>query len=265
MSILHKFFIVLSVVFLVIPNASMAAQVKTVIGTVSQVYGNQVVFSAVSGAVYRAEIGNAVITRKNGASIQLSEILIGDKVEVKGTLWPDNSISAVSLKNNSLYTHNSTFSGKISSINTLDSSFVMYSKTNGDQTIFTNSFTMFTVNGKTVGFKDLQIGITVSVKGVWDRAKTKVVASKVAGTFRLININFTGNLYMKSPTALTIIGNGNVIYGVDISQAVLKSKNGKIMNVSDLRMGDSLKVWGKHMSGSVQVVATKVTDTSVMK
>ena len=247
------------------PLLVSASAVKTFTGTVTKIYGSQVYFTNGSAATYSAEIGNIQLLRKNGVVMSFSEILVGDKIEARGTLWGDNSISAIYFKDNSLYAHNSSFTGKISSINPTDSSFVIQSKPNGDQTIFTNSFTAFTLNGKTIGFADLNIGTTVTLQGVWDRSNKKVLASKVAGSFRLISIDFTGQLTMKNGSALTVIGNGNVIYGVDASSTVIKSKNNKDMNLSEVSVGQTLKVTGKHISGLAQVYASKIVDTSVTK
>lgn len=252
--------------FLLFPSMGLAAtNIKTITGTVTRISGNSVYFSTTSAANYLAEIGNAALLRKNGVSMTLSQILVGDKVEVKGTLWPDNSINAVSLRNLSFYTHTGTFTGKITSINPVDSSFIMQNNANGAQTIHSNNFTTWTKNGKSSGFQDLQIAMTAKVKGVWDRSNKDIAASSVTGTYKLINIYFTGTLQMKSDTSLTVVGNGNVLYGVDISKAVLQSKNGKTMTVAEFNLGDTLRVWGKHISGMPQVAATQIKDNSVSK
>lgn len=253
-----------AVCFLV-PLTSFAATPKTLMGTVTNFVGNQIIFAATSAAKYTADAGNAQLLRKNGATMQLSEILIGDKIEVKGTLWGDNSISAASIRDLSLYAHTGTFSGKISSINTTDSSFVMDSKTYGSQTIHTNNFTSFTKNGSSATFKDLILGMTASVKGQWDRNNSNISALTVSGTYRLISIYFTGSLSLKNSSSFTVIGNGNVIYGVDLSGATLQSKNGKPMQPNEYNVGDSLRVWGKHLSGGVAVVGTEIKDSSVTK
>lgn len=251
---------------LLFPSIGQAAtSLKTITGTVTKVSGSHVYFSTTSAASYSAEIGNALLLRKNGVSMTLPEIVIGDKIEVKGTLWPDNSISTVSLRDLSFYTHTGTFTGKITSINPTNSSFIMQSKTYGTQTIYTNNFTTYTKNGSSAGFGDLQLAMTAKVKGVWDRSNKEVTATSVTGTYKLINIYFTGTLQMKSAASFTVVGNGNVIYGVDISKAELLSKNGKSMTVAEFNLGDTLRVWGKHISGMVQVTGTQIKDNSVSK
>ena len=87
---------------LLVPVVCLAAVPKTFSGTVIKIYGSGVVFKSTSAATYSADLANAVLTRKNGAAMKLEEILIGDKVNVIGTLWADNSISATSIKDMSL-------------------------------------------------------------------------------------------------------------------------------------------------------------------
>lgn len=255
---------VLAAGFLV-PIMVWAAGPKTLTGVVTAFNGNQITFAATSAAKYTADSGSAQLTRKNGVAIKLSEILVGDKISVTGTLWGDNSISASFIQDLSLYTHTSSFSGKISSINSADNSFVMDSKTYGSQTIHTNNFTTYYKNGSSATFKDLILGMTASVKGQWDRSSVDVTAMTVNGSYRLIDIYFTGTLSIKNGTAFTVIGNGNVIYGVDASGATLQSKNSKPMSLGEFNVGDSLRVWGKHLSGSVAIMGTQIKDPSVTK
>jgi len=265
MKIKYKFAAIILLAGLIMPITGFAATAKTFSGTVIAINGSQIIFSTVSAAKYAADAGNAQLTRKNGAAMQFSEILIGDKVQVTGTLWADNSISAAAIKDMSLYAHSGTFTGKIAAINTTDSSFVINSKTYGSQTIHTNNFTSFSVNGFNSGFQNLALGLTAAIKGVWDRDNTNVVAASVGASFRMIAIYFTGTLSAKNGLALTVIGNGNVIYGVDVSKASVLNKNGKPLPLGQYNLGDVLRVWGKHISGMVAVTATEVKDTNVTK
>ena len=250
---------------ILLPAIAFASTQKTLTGVVTSLTSSGITFTNGTAAKYSAELGAATLTRKNGAPMQFAEILVGDKIKVVGTLWNDNSFSVVSLQDLSLYAHNSSFTGKITSINTTNSSFTMQSKAYGTQTIFTNNFTSFTKNGATATFKDLELGMTTKVKGQWDRTNSQIVASTIAETYRLISIYFTGSLSMQTSSSITVIGNGNVIYGVDLSKATLLSKNNLPLLTTDLKPGHLLRVWGKHLSGSVQIVGVKVVDSSVVK
>lgn len=248
---------------LLLPALAAATGPNTYSGSVTKINGSNISFTNNTAAIYSAELNGAILTRKNGAPMQLSEIIVGDKIQVTGSLWADNSINASSFRDLSLYAHNSSFSGKIITIDPSTSSFVMQSKTYGNQTINTNNFTSFKKNGGAAIFGDLILGMSATVKGQWDRNYATVLASQVAATIKYINIDFTGTLTTKNGNALTVIGNGNVIYGVDVSKATLQDKNGKTVPLSQLNTSDIVHVWGKHVAGSVAIIGTKIKDSSI--
>jgi len=262
---MKKILITVALGFLVLsfPPQVQAAGAKTITGNVIKISGSSVIITNSTAAKYSVELGTATLTRKNGAPMAFNEIIVGDKVQVTGMLYSDNSIGATSLKNLSLYAHNSSFTGKIVSIDPAGQNFVLQSKAHGEQKISTNNFTAYSVNGINSSFKDLGLGMTVTVKGQWDRSPARVLASTAKASFKLIQIYFTGTLSMKGPDFLTVIGNGNVIYGVDVSHISLQSKAGKNVGISQYSIGDTLRVWGKHLSGSVSVVATQVKNSSL--
>jgi len=234
-------------------------------GIVTNLVGNQIYFKTKSAANYRAETGSAVMVRKNGSNMAFEEIIVGDKVEVKGKVWNDNSINASYVRNLSLYSHNSTFKGKVIYLAPHLLSFTIESKKSGKQNITTNKLTAFNKGSVSGTFGDVQIGVNVTVKGTWDRSFKEVLASEIKITSRQINIEITGKLTLKNQTALTVVGENNVIYGIDTTQAKLKSKNNKPLTVHDLNMTDTVKVKGKHLAESVQIYASEIKDLSVLK
>ncbi len=249
----------------ILPGVSLATGAKTFTGTVTKISGSQLVFTNSTASIYSVDIANAALQRKNGSSMLFADFLPGDKIEVKGVLWPDFSISASSIRDMSLYAHSSSFTGKIIAINPADASFTLQSKEHGNQAIQTNNFTGFSKNGKSVTFKDLELGFSATIKGTWDRSSVNVLATQIQATIRLIGIDFTGSVTMVNGNSLTVLGNTNVIYGVEISFATLQNKSGKSLSQGQIKTGDSLRVWGKHVSGSVQIIAGKIKDVSVTK
>ncbi|HVY68173.1 MAG TPA: DUF5666 domain-containing protein [Patescibacteria group bacterium] len=234
----------------------------TVTGTVVRLYGSTLVLQASSAASYLVETGRSALQRKNGAVMGLAEILAGDKLEVKGSLWADNSINAAAVRNLSLYAHQTTFSGKITSINPRAASFVMESRSHGTQTVLTDSLTTFKKNSQSAAFGDLTLDMTATVKAGWDRSYSQVIAKSVAATLRLINITLTGRVAAKTDTGLTVLANGNVMYGVSLTGAKLTDKNGKAMVLQSIVLGDTVKVTGKHASSGLQVQAAAVKDST---
>lgn len=240
-----------------------ASQQRTFSGTVTRLSGNQVTFKTASAASYTAETSQAVLVRKNGTAMRFEELLVGDRIEVRGTLWPDNSMNALYVRNMSLYTHTGTFTGKIASIDPANNTFTMQSRTYGTQTVRTDGFTTYKKNSKSVTFKELETGYSVTVKGVWDRANTNVLAKSVQATVRLVNITVTGVVSLKNGTDLTVLGSNNVIYGVDAGKARFTDRSGKAVSPGQVGPGDKVTVRGKHVSESVAIVAESVKDASL--
>lgn len=251
---------------LIVPfvTAGAAAKPKTLTGVITKISGSQLGFLTGSGIAYSADIANAALQRKNGSAMAFPEFLVGDKLEVKGTVWADNSISAASIRDMTLYAHTGTFSGKIISIDPSGSSFTIQSSQPAFRNIRTNTLTAFKKNGSAATFANLQIGMTAKVKGAWERKDSNISAASVEATLKLINIDVTGRLTMKGPGNMTIIAN-NTIYGLDTSKAKLQNKSGKSLSPDRFNLGDTLRVSGKHVSGSVQIIAETIKNSSVTK
>ena len=253
---------------LIIPSLCLAVAAPrqmTLTGVVISTFGNQLTFSTTNAATYMAQTSIATLTRKYGAPMNFNEILVGDKIEVTGMVLPDNSINAQSVKNLSLYAHNTTFSGKIGSVNTTASTFTLESKTYGEQTIHIGSLTVIKKNGSASSLAEMRMGMSAGVKGTWERNSKDVAATQVSGTLRLVNISFSGRLVIFGSSGFTVVGANNAIYGVDFSGAKLQSKNGKSMTFGEFRGDDVVQITGKHISGQLQILASLIKDVSVSK
>jgi hypothetical protein len=234
-------------------------------GTITNIAGNYIWFKTSAAASYKTETGTAALVRKNGAAMDFKELAVGDKVQVQGRLWPDNSINASFVRDLSLYVHNSTFKGKITGIAPHELSFTMHSRQYGTQTVRTDKYTEFKKNKAPAAFKDLCLGMTAEVKGMWERAHTVVAARLVSAALRLRSITITGECKMTSPAAFTVVGENLVIYGIDITKAKLQKKNGRPLALRAFIPGQKLKVQGRHAAESVQVYASIVKNLSVAK
>lgn len=252
------------VVMLSTAKISHAANNQTLTGILTGVEGSHLVFTTKKATTYKAEISNANMVKKNGSTMKVSEFLIGDKIEVTGNVWTDNSISASTVKNLSLYAHTGTFSGKIISLNPNNLSFQLQTAGPETKTIQTTGLTNFKKNSSGASFNNLEIGMTATVKGQWERNNSFVTAYLVDAKLRYVNITLTGTLTMKLPGALTII-NQNTIYGVDISNAKILSKGGKGLLEYQFNVGDTIKITGKHVSGSVKIIGSIVRNMGTGK
>lgn len=260
-----KIFFVLAIIFF-FPNWVFSApQPKniTLTGIVVRSQTNQVYFVTNSAGRYSAEISQAKLSRRNGSAMLLSEILPGDKLEVKGNIWPDNSINAESVRNLSLYPRKTTISGKILSIDVLEKSLFVQSPGKQPQKVKTNQFTIFKVNSVAFGFDTLESGLNLKAEGVWERQGDTVEASLIQVSSRLVNIDFNGEVVMVSPLAITVLAENNVIYGVNIEAAKLQNKKNKVIPIGQFSPGQKVRVWGRHISGKEKVFASRVKNSSL--
>lgn len=236
---------------------------KELSGVVTSLIGNVIYFKTSSAANYRAETGTARLARKNGADMNFDEIQAGDRVKIKGKIWPDNSINASFVRDMSLYAHNSAFAGKITGLSPRNLSFTMESRRYKTQTIVTDRYTKFLKNNVPASFADIVLGMTANVKGTWERANLIVAASEVSLKQRLLNITVSGELKMVSLAAFTLAGDNNVIYGVDITGAKLLGKNNKPLPQNKFLNGHRVRVTGKHAAENVQITAQTIKNLSV--
>ncbi len=232
-------------------------------GVVTARYGNQIVLKTNTAVTYRVEASYASVVRRNGSPLPMEDVAVGDKLEVHGQVWADNSVSASAIRDVSVYTHTGTFSGKVVSVNSVNRTLVLQGSQSGLQNIHTTTASVFTRNGSSVEFKDIAPGMSATVKGTWERSKQEVVATSIRATVRLLNIDITGSVTMKDGAALTVVANG-VLYAVDSGGAVVRSKNNKPMALTELGLGRA-RIWGKHITESVEVKATKIKYLDLVK
>lgn len=237
-------------------NVSMSAE-KQIKGVVVQIIGNRLLVRASSAEKYDAETSNALLTKRNGAVIKFSDIQVGDKVGLVGTVWQDLSVNAKSVRVTSLYTHSGTFSGKVEKVNIPENNFTIKSSKQGAQQVTVDAETSY-ASAVATSLATLEPGMSVQVKGVWERDRSYILARRVLARVRLLNIDIIGDLVAKTPEALTVTANG-VIYAINVDHAKFLSKNNKPLNIQALAMG-RVRIQGKHIAESPKILATKVKD-----
>lgn len=233
------------------------------VGVVTARYGNQIVLKTNTAATYRAEASYASIVRRNGSALSIEDVAIGDKLEVRGEVWPDYSVSVHAIRDVSVYTHTGTFSGKVVSVDVVNRTLVLQGSQSGTQNIRTTAASVFSKNGSYIEFKDIAVGMSATVKGTWERSRQEVVATSVRATVRLLNIDIIGEVVMKDGLAITVISNG-VLYAVDIAGATARSKNNKPLALTELGLG-RVRVWGKHIAESTAVKAERIKYVDLVK
>jgi hypothetical protein len=133
------------------------------------------------GQDYKVKIAsdtNVVRQYWGKSEVNLSEFSVGDIVNVYGTLDSSDyfSVNAKTVRNVSIQKLQAVLNGEISTIASSSSSFVMQTKKSGTTTVTTSSSTKIYSGKDLKSFSDLQTGMKVTVRGVWDKTLSTIQA-----------------------------------------------------------------------------------------
>lgn len=226
-------------------------------GTATNISGNSFTLTAANGGTYTVDASVAKTYRRFGAIMQVGDIQPGDSVVVRGTA-DSNNIKAEYIRDTSLQARSGVFSGKITVLN--GSSFTLQTYGRGQETVNTDSATVFKKNGQPAQLSDLAVGSQVRVAGVWDRANNNISAKYVNLVIRIARININGTLAGINGSTLTFNGSNGTTYTVDASKARIVNKSGIKISLGDLNSGDNLRIYGRHETGSTNVTAVLIRD-----
>ena len=233
-------------------------KVSTVTGTAASINGTSLILSGSSSTSYTVDASAAKVYRKYGAAMQVSDIQTGDTLQVYGTI-NGTSITAKTIRDQSQQQKNGTFTGTVSSIN--GSSFALATKNRGDQTINTDSSSVFKENGQSsVSIGNVTVGENIIASGLWDSTANTVAASNV--TIVVKNGTVTGILQSISGDILTVSPKNasTTVYTVDATNAKLIRRYGATMQLSDYQTGDTLAVSG--IINGLNITAKTIRDQS---
>lgn len=129
------------------------------------------------------------IVRKYNGSTDLGEFLVGDTIEVRGTLSNDvaNTILATKIKNLSIQRIGGTFKGKVLSRNCDDNYFTFKPDSRDEQKVYFTSGTKFIRGGEKIGCASLQANERAKVIGVWRQTENRIDADRVIVDLRTIS------------------------------------------------------------------------------
>lgn len=252
--------VLISIIVLPRQTLAVTAKQKTITGIVSRIVDTQIIITSGSANTYYVQTAKAHLTRKYGSPMTLLDILPGDKLEVKGIVGSSNVIPATEVRSLVLYTHNGTVTGKVISTNIPGFSFVVEDTQLAKHTVYMDTGTIVKKNSTAAVLHDIEVGMKATVRGAWERTNANIAAKEILLTQRLIAIEVTGILSLRSPDSLTVIGNQGTLYGVDITKAKITDKKGKAIPYANLTMGGKVRVVGKHVSGKQQIIANSVKD-----
>lgn len=228
---------------------------RVIRGVVQRIVFQRLQLRTAAGRVYDAETSGAVLLRKNGLPLLFAEVAVGDAVEVEGTVWPDGSVSAVRVRDLSMFPHSGTFSGKVVAVDTAAASIQFHSSAYGLQRAVLGPETSMHVKNLPPLLANVAAGMTVRVQGTWERDRSTVHARTVRVTYRLLNVRIVGSVVGAVDADLTVVADGS-IYAVHAQAARLRGvPEGRPLS---WLVGRAVVVEGKHIAQSLELVATKI-------
>ncbi|MCE9642896.1 MAG: DUF5666 domain-containing protein [Candidatus Andersenbacteria bacterium] len=147
-----------------------------VTGTITGINGTTISLLS-KGTTYSVDASNVKTIRRFNASMKVSDMQIGDVLQVQGVIPTSTSITATTIKDLSLQARHGQFDGTVQSVS--GSSFALQSNHRGVQTINTNSSTIYKHKGAVVSFSSITAGSSVRVYGVWNNTNSNVTAKLV--------------------------------------------------------------------------------------
>lgn len=219
--------------------------------------------------------GNTKFTRRFGSSSGLNEIEVGDYIAVSGMFDFGTSrptIRAKAIQDWSIQRSKANFSGRIKSIATSTTSFILSTAKNGDITVETGTTTKFMRGNARIAFSDLRVGDEVnSTSGLYNTTQKTLEADTVRVSPRpAIHprrvfqgvLNSVGTT--TAPATLNIkVGGNDYTVKVATDTAILDRLWARA-SLSEFRAGDRIRVYGGiEVSDPSVIQATVVRNISI--
>lgn len=231
------------------------AQEQSVRGVVQRVVYQRVQVKTTAGRIYDAEVSSALLQRKNGLPMELSELRTGDVVEMAGSVWPDSSMTVARLRNVSLYPHSATLTGKVLAVDVAASRVRFRTSAYGEHVAEVGTGTVIQVKDAPPAVQYIAPGMTVTVKGSWERDRSVVMARSMRVTYRLLSVRVMGSVVGQVGTDLTVVADG-VLYAVHAAgMAVQGLPSGQPLA---WLVGRTVRVEAKHVAESLDLQPTRI-------
>ena len=208
--------------------------------------------------------------RATGEATTLSEIAEGNVLDVSGSINSGSdvlTITATSIKNESVQKKQNVFSGKVTSIDP-SGSFTLNTASYGDVTVKTDSNTQFIKGSRSLDFNHLLVGDTITkASGDYD-IPTKTLQATSIVTFVVPDYykpkNFQGILQtvtgVTPPTSITVLIDGKS-YTVNItsSTSILNAVRNTVL-LSRFVSGDTVRIYG-----AIREVDDPIIDAQILR
>ncbi len=232
----------------------------TVTGTLTAMSGTSVpaTITLTSGAtIYTVNVdATTVLVRKYNGPADLSEFLIGDTLQVRGTLSSDavNTITPKTIKDLSVQRAGGTFIGNVVTTNCAGNTFTYKPKDREQQTVTVTTNTKIIRGGEKITCADMKNGELARVIGLWRPATKQIEADRiivymktVAGTISAIQLTDGG-----LPATFTVTVGKDQSWTINITSATkLFRKHMLAATVDEFSVGDKVEARGTLGTGKV--------------
>lgn len=157
-----------------------------VTGKITEKGENSIKVQAQDGKVYRVNITEKTqLRRRFWGKADLSEFSVGDEVNVIGRYTNEEKtiIDAILIRNLSIQKRWGVFFGKVTSKGA--DNFVMETVKRGKVTVYFGSAKFVNRRDETIVYGDIQVDHRVRVRGVWDKALSKIIEVEEVKDFSL--------------------------------------------------------------------------------
>lgn len=148
--------------------------------------------------------------------------------------------------------------GTVSEVKSDGSFTIENKKGNKEVTVTTTASTSYTKDSQPADKTAVPVGAMVGIKGAWDKTTSSIKASVVSVFDKLRGTQITGTVTAASATSLTVKGDNNITYTVDISKAQKVRGKGFWKTKAAIQVGDKVQVWGTLLEGSTNITARRV-------
>lgn len=213
---------------------------------------------------------NTKFYRGTGEVTTISEISEGDMIDVTGQLTGGDILTLVTytVKNTSLQKKQTTFSGKVQSVDVPTKTFILNDKKIGTVTVLATSTTRFVKGNRTLDLAHIVAGDTITkVAGDYNINTRTVVADSVV-TYVDLNMfkprNFQGSLKeivsANVPGSIKVMIDGKT-YSINITEntSILNTVRNKV-SLNRFEVNDTIRIYG-----AIREVDEPIIDAEIIR
>lgn len=255
-----------------VAKAATAPAQTTVTGllaTMSAVTAPATITITAGATTYTVEVSatTKVVRKYNGPS-DLGEFLIGDTLQIKGTLSDTtaNIISATWIKDLSVQRLAGTFHGSIVTLDCANNKFTYLPDKRIQQTVYLSTNTKFIRGGEKITCADLKNNERAIVIGLWRQTEKRIDADRIivmmkslSGTITKIDLTNSG-----LPATLTVSLKNSQTWTVNVTSATkLFRRYMGVATIDEFAVGDTIEARGTQGTSNV-LNANVVRDNSIV-